>query len=85
MTRPRVYTLPEAAARCGVSPRTIRSWMAPAPPWRPERPCLEPIPDSWVLLGHHLFTEPALAAAELANAAGRTRRKRQRVPTAHTA
>jgi hypothetical protein len=85
MTRPRVYTLSEAAARCGVSPRTIRSWMAPAPPWRPERAPLEPIPDSWVLLGYHLFTEPALAAAELANAAGRTRRGHRRVPTAHTA
>jgi hypothetical protein len=78
MTRPRVYTLREAADRCGVSPRTIRSWMAPAPPWRPEREPLEPIPDSWVLLGHYLFTEPALAAAELANAAGRTRRKAHR-------
>ncbi len=83
MTRPRVYTLAEAAERCGVTPRTIRSWMAPAPPWRPEREPLEPIPDSWVLLGYHLFTEPALVATELANANGRTRRKCRRVPTAH--
>lgn len=75
MTRPRTYTLAEAAVRCGVTPRTIRSWMHPAPPWRPERDPLEPIPGSWVLLGHHLFTEPALVAAELANRRGRCRRR----------
>jgi len=85
VTRPRVYTLAEAAERCGVTPRTIRSWMHPAPPWRPEREPLQPIPDSWVLLGHHLFTEQALAAAEYANRAGRTRRREARSATAHVA
>lgn len=67
MTRPRVYTLPAAAARMGVSQRTIRQWVATG--------ALTPVPYTLAALGYHLYAEPALVAAELANRAGRTRRK----------
>jgi uncharacterized protein YjcR len=77
MTRPRVYTLTEAAEHHGVSPSTVRSWMR-FDPAKPDRLLLEPVSDSWAMLGYHLFTEPALAEAERENRAGRIRRKTYR-------
>lgn len=72
MTRPRVYTLTEAAQRMGVSERTIRAWVAGGH--------LAPVPGSRTTLGYHLYTEPALVAADIANDAGRVRRRdRERV------
>jgi DNA-binding transcriptional MerR regulator len=63
----RFLTLTEAAARVGVSPRTVRSWVA--------RQQLQPIPLSRGMLGHHAYAEPDVLAAEKTNRAGRTRRR----------
>lgn len=73
MTRPRVYTLAEAAKRCGVSTWTVRSWMRPDRA-QPDRPPLRPVPGSLETLGYHLFDEPSLVAAERGRSGSRARR-----------
>ncbi len=68
MDRPRIYTRAQAADRAGVSVRTVEQWHADR--W------LDPIPGSRRVLGHWLYTEPALVAAEKRARWGRTRRRR---------
>lgn len=67
VTRPRIFDLPGAAQRMGVSERTIRSWV--------DRGHLRAIPLRGEDGRTRYYAEPALVQAERLNRAGRTRRQ----------
>lgn len=79
--RPTTYTQEQAAARMGVSRRTIRDWCArrdrAGQPWLTPIPgSITPLPGERKGLGYPLYTGIALVAAEKQARAGRTRRRR---------
>lgn len=77
--RPQVYTQAAAAARLGVSRRTIRSWCTKrdktGSPWLAPLPgSITPLPGEAKSLGYPLYAEPDLVRAERLARDGRNRR-----------